>query len=183
MPYINSEYKLKKRDKAPDFSLKATDEKVYTLEEITKDSKLSLLVFICNHCPMVKTKLPELNRIAADYQSKGVTVIGISSNDDTEYPEDSFEKMKEYSREGRVNFLYLHDPTQHVARAYGAVCTPDPFLFDSNLKLLFHSRIVDPAGKGPIIKPELYEAIGEYLEKKTISIPESPSMGCSIKWK
>lgn len=175
-----SQFKLKKGDKAPDFSLKATDGKTYSLNSF-KNKKAILVIFTCNHCPFAKAKMPELNRIAYDF--KDIEVIGINSNDETQFPEDSFEKMKEYVANGKVKFLYLQDKTQDVAKSYGAVCTPDPFLFDSNFKLVFHSRIDFPPGLLPPIKHEMYQAISEFLETGNITLKENPSMGCSIKWK
>lgn len=147
--------KLKKGSKALDFSLKGTDDKIHKLDEI-KGSKFTLIVFMCNHCPYVIPRLEELNRL-----NEKIKVIGINPNDSEKYPDDSFENMKQLP----VDFLYLRDETQEIAKKYGAVCTPDPFLFDKDLKLIFHGRIED-------------------IEKAISSdIKEIPSQGCSIKWK
>ncbi len=170
---------LKTGDKAPEFSLMATDGKKYSLADFS-DKKTVLIVFICNHCPYVIPKIKELKRIAEDFSE--VAVVCINSNDSAQYEEDSFEKMQEYMQEWKAGFVYLHDETQEVARAYGAVCTPDPFLFDNGLKLIFHSRIDNTHGEEEG-KHEMYEAVKEFLEKGSISLPEKPSMGCSIKWK
>ncbi|MEK6917289.1 MAG: thioredoxin family protein [Nanoarchaeota archaeon] len=182
MALIGSEDKLKKRDMAPDFKLKGTDGNFYNLNDI-KGKKATLIVFICNHCPYVIPKLPELNRIAKDFKSKGVVIIGINSNDSENYPEDSFSKMQAFVNEGKVKFYYLLDKTQNIARTYGALCTPDPFLFDEGLKLVFHSRIDDTHKQEEANRHEMYEAIAQLLEKGSIKIKENPSMGCSIKWK
>ena len=143
----------------------------------------TLIVFICNHCPYVVPKIDELKRIAEGFREEGLVVIGINSNESEDYPEDSFEKMQEYFDKWGFDFFYLHDESQEVAKEYGAVCTPDPFLFDADLKLVFHSRIDDTHADEPVNVHELYDAISEFLEKGSISLEEQPSMGCSIKWK
>lgn len=183
MVLTKSDYKiLQKGAKALGFELPATDGKTYSLKDF-EDAKALLIVFMCNHCPYVKPKIDELKRITADYKDKGLVVVGINPNDAENYPEDSFESMKEMVEERNVNFHYLRDKSQKVAKSYGAVCTPDPFLFDENQKLVFHSRIDDTHKEEPANNHELYEAIGEFLEKGEITIEEKPSMGCSIKWK
>ena len=173
---------LKKGAKAPDFSLPATDGKTYSLNDF-KDAKALLIIFMCNHCPYVKPKFDELKRITADYKDKGLVVVGINPNDENYVPEDDFEHMKQVVEERGINFIYLRDETQETARAYGASCTPDPFLFDSEQKLIFHSRIDDTHEDKPVNKHEMHEVIGELLETGKISLQEQPSMGCSIKWK
>lgn len=174
---------LKKGDKAPDFNLKSTDGEKYSIGKLkSKRKKAYLLVFMCNHCPYVLAKLDELNRISRDYK-EDLLVVGINSNEDENYPEDSFENMQKFVDSGKVGFLYLRDETQEIAKAYGAVCTPDPFLFDSEFNLLFHSRIDNPPGTEPAERHELHESINEFLEKGSISIGENPSVGCGIKWK
>ena len=182
MVLTKSFYKLNKGAQAPDFSLPGTDDKIHSLGKI-KGGKATLLIFICNHCPYVQTKLSELNRITEDFKSRGLNVIGINSNDSEYYPEDNFTNMKSFVQKGLIKFLYLHDESQDISKSYGAVCTPDPFLLDKDLKLIFHSRIDDPPGLDPARKHELYEAVREFLDKGLISITESPSLGCSIKWR
>ena len=173
--------KLKKGASAPDFSLPGTDGKTYSLADLK--SKALLIVFMCNHCPYVKPKMDELKRITADYKDKGLVVVGINPNDEKFVPEDDFEHMKQVVEEKGLNFIYLRDESQEVAREYGASCTPDPFLFDSEHKLIFHSRIDDVHEDKPVNKHEMHEAIGEFLETGKITLTEQPSMGCSIKWK
>lgn len=180
MVLTESNYKLSKGDKAPDFNLLATDGKTYSLKDLPK-KKAYLIIFMCNHCPYVQAKFDELNRIAQDYGD--LRVIGINSNEDVDHPEDSYEKMNEYVKAGKIKYTYFRDDTQEVAKAYGAVCTPDPFLFDSDFNLVFHSRIDDPPGTGPVLEHEMHKAIGEFLKKGKISMSESPSIGCNIKWK
>ena len=182
MALVGSEYKIiQTGDKAPDFTLKGTDEAFYGLQDI-KGAKATLIIFICNHCPYVIPKIAEIKRIAADYKEQGLVVIGINSNEAENYPEDSYQKMQQYFDQWGIDFYYLHDESQEVAKDYGAVCTPDPFLFDQDLKLVFHSRIDDTHGKEEG-EHELYQAIGELIEQGKISMEENVSMGCSIKWK
>ncbi len=173
---------LKKGDKAPGFRLPATDGKVYSLEDFN-GSKALLIVFMCNHCPYVIPKIPELKRIASEFKDEGLVVLGINPNEDKNYPEDSFENMKSLAEDLDINFLYLRDESQQVAKKYGAVCTPDPFLFDEDMKLIFHGRIDDTHADKPASKHELYEAIGKFLKDGHISVEEKSSMGCSIKWR
>ena len=179
MVLMKSNGEMLKGDKAPEFSLMGTDGKEYSLNNF-EGKKAVLVVFICNHCPYVLPKIEELKRITNDYSD--VAVICINSNESKNYPEDSYEKMKEYMQEWQAEFVYLHDESQEVARAYGAVCTPDPFLFDGDFKLIFHSRIDNTHGEEEG-KHEMHGAIGEFLERGSISILEKPSIGCSIKWK
>lgn len=182
MVLLASKYKiLKKGETAPAFKLPATDGKTYSLKDLS-GSKATLIIFMCNHCPYVLPKINEIKRIAVDFKSQGLAVIGINPNESLNYPEDGFEKMKEYFRKWQIPFYYLRDETQDVAKSYGAVCTPDPFLFDVNLKLIYHGRITDVHGKEGGT-PELYEVIDEFLRTGKISRQEKPSMGCSIKWK
>lgn len=183
MVLLASEYKiLKQGETAPAFKLPATDDNTYSLKQII-GSKSTLIIFMCNHCPYVLPKIKEIKRIASNFRDKGLAVIGINPNESLNYPEDSFAKMKEYFEKWKIPFYYLRDETQDIARAYGAVCTPDPFLFDSHLKLVYHGRIDDTHGKEAAAMHELYEVIGEFLTTEKIIRAEKPSMGCSIKWK
>lgn len=169
MVLTESQYKLKNQDPAPQFQLKGTDDKTYKLNDFK--NKLVLIVFMCNHCPYVIQNLPELNRIAIAFRNK-IQVIGINSNDPNYEPEDSFENMQSLVQQGKIKFTYLFDESQQTARDYGAVCTPDPFLFDKDKKLIFHAKV-----------PDLHRAITEYLDTNQITIEERSSIGCSIKWK
>ena len=182
MSLVESISKLKKGTSAPDFSLPGIDGKNYSLSNF-KSAKAVLIVFMCNHCPYVKPKINELKRMQSDYKNKGLVVIGINSNDVNFVPDDSFENMKKFAKERGINFIYLYDESQKAAKDYGASCTPDPFLFDSNLRLMFHSRIDDTHALEQANKHEMHEAIGEFLNNGKIAIGEQPSMGCSIKWK
>lgn len=183
MGYLNSEYTmLKQGNIAPLFVLWGVDEVYHSLQEI-KGKNGTLIIFMCNHCPAVKAKIPEIRRIAHEFKTKGITVIGINANESLNYPEDSFEKMQEYFQILGIDFYYLHDDAQATAKSYGAICTPDPFFFDKDLKLIFHSRIDDTHLKEEAGKHEMYDAITEYLHTGKITQKEQPSMGCSIKWR
>jgi peroxiredoxin len=175
---LGSEYtKMQHGDFAPEFSLPATDGKTYALHDFV--NKPLLIIFMCNHCPYVLPKIVAINKIGADYPQ--LVVIGVNPNDSVNYPKDSFEKMKEYMERWGASFVYLWDETQEAAKAYGAVCTPDPFLFDKVHKLVFRGRFNAAHGKPG--GEELHKAIGEFLERGRITVAEQPSMGCSIKWK
>ncbi|MBL7055943.1 thioredoxin family protein [Candidatus Woesearchaeota archaeon] len=179
MTLVESISKLKKGMSAPDFSLKGIDGKTYSLNDF-KDKPV-LIIFMCNHCPYVKPKLDEINRIAKDFKNLGV--VGINSNDPDFEQEDSFENMKIIAKEKDFQFTYLVDETQEVAKKFGASCTPDPFLFNEKHELIFHSRLDDTHADEPVGVHEMHEAIEEFLDLGTISIEQSPSMGCNIKWK
>jgi len=173
--------KLKKGDKAPEFSLKGTDGKIHSLEKFK--GKNLLIVFMCNHCPYVQPKFDYLNTLQEKYREL-LFVVGINSNSEV-VEEDSFENMKEYAQTGKFKFVYLDDPTQKTAKAFGAECTPDPFLFDSEQKLVYHGRFDDAHmyehEEGNTA--EIEEALQQLIEGKKITVKEEPSCGCNIKWK
>ena len=181
MSLVESISKLKKGMAAPDFSLPGVDGKNYSLRDF-KNCKALLVVFMCNHCPYVKPKINELKRMQSDYKNEGLVVVGINPKDENFVPEDNFEGMKKTAKERGINFAYLRDESQKTAKDYGASCTPDPFLFNSEHKLVFHSRIDDTHGQEQANRHEMHEAIGQFLKAGKISIEEKPSMGCSIKW-
>ena len=175
---------LQRGDEAPSFELPGTDGEAYTLADFADDEAL-LLVFTCNHCPYAKAKFDELNRLAAAFDD--VSVVGINANNPEEYPDDSFERMRERVEDGEIRYTaYLRDESQEVAREYGAVCTPAPFLFERDgdaFRLAFHSRIDD--AMNPDAEPERYEmreAVEALLAGEEIPVEETPSQGCSIKW-
>jgi peroxiredoxin len=170
--------------RAPDFTLPATDGKSYSLADIRGD-KGTLIVFICNHCPYVKAVLDRIVRDAAELQALGIGVAAISSNDAAAYPEDSFDNMAEVARAQGFTFPYLYDETQAVAKAYGAACTPDFFGFDSGDGLQYSGRL-DASGRNPAppdAPRELFEAMKQVAETGRGPAEQTPSMGCSIKWK
>ena len=166
------------------FSLPSTTGETVTLES-ARGPKGLLIVFMCNLCPYVKAIIDRLIRDAKDLRALGINTVAISSNDVETHPEDSFEKMKAWAEEKNFPFPYLFDESQEVAKAYGAVCTPDFFGYDADLKLRYRGRLdeskKDTAPEGA--ERELYEAMKEIAETGRTSIPQIPSMGCSIKWK
>jgi peroxiredoxin len=174
--------KLKKGDPAPEFELKGVDGKKHCMKEFR--GKITLVVFMCNHCPYVQPKFSYLNELQEKFKGN-VKVIGINSNSPEIVEEDSFEKMKEYAKKNAFKFLYLIDETQETAKSFGAVCTPDPFLFNEKHELVYHGRL-DDAHMQEHTKAktkEIEEAIEQLIQKKEVSVEEKPSMGCSIKWK
>jgi peroxiredoxin len=170
-------------EKAHDFTLPATDGGTYSLSDL-KGPNGTLIVFMCNHCPYVKAVIDRLIRDANDLKALGVNTIAISSNDATAYPADSFENMRRWALEKRFPFPYLHDETQEVARAYGAVCTPDFFGYDAGLGLQYRGRLDESKrDQAPNARRELFEAMRQVAETGQGPKEQVPSMGCSIKWK
>ncbi|GIU71479.1 MAG: thioredoxin family protein [Candidatus Nitrosocaldaceae archaeon] len=172
--------KLKKGDKAPNFRLLGVDGKYYTLDDFNADALL--IVFMCNHCPFVHARLDDIKELQEKFKDR-LQVIGINSNDPN-YEGEGYENMKKFAEEKQLNFPYLFDETQEVARAYGATCTPDPFLFDKDKRLVFHGRIndaMDPEAKPTI--PVMEINIRKLLNGEEIEKDFDPSIGCSIKWK
>lgn len=168
---------------APTFELPATDGRTYSLDSFD-DSDILVVMFICNHCPYVKAVRQRLIDLTDYFGDESVSFVAISSNDASEYPEDSFESMKEVADKYDYPFPYLYDETQEVARAYGAKCTPDIFVFDDQRKLRYRGRI-DDNWKEPqkVTREELKLAIEALLEGNEPEKPQHPSVGCSIKWK
>ena len=170
-------------EKAHDFTLPATDGRTYSLADL-KGPNGTLIVFMCNHCPYVKAVIDRLIRDANDLKALGVNTIAISSNDATAYPADSFENMRRWAEEKRFPFPYLHDESQAVARAYGAVCTPDFFGYDAGLGLQYRGRLDESKrDQAPNARRELFEAMRQVAETGQGPKEQVPSMGCSIKWK
>jgi peroxiredoxin len=169
--------------KAPDFHLPATDGKTYSLGDIA-GAHGTLVVFICNHCPYVRSAMDRIVRDAAELVPYGVHTVAISSNDAAAYPDDSFDNMKLFAAQYRVPFPYLYDETQEVARAYGAICTPDFFGFNAKLELQYRGRL-DEGGRNavPGARRELFEAMKLIAEAGQGPRDQTPSIGCSIKWK
>lgn len=169
---------------APPFSLPGTDGKTYTLDDFA-DAKALVIVFTCNHCPYAKAAEDRLIRLQADYADRGVRIVAINPNDDRAYPEDSFDEMKKCAKEKGFNFPYLRDETQEVARAYDAACTPDPFVFGPDRKLVYNGRIDDNwKDETRVTRHDLREVLDAVLEGREPRLPEVvPSMGCSIKWR
>jgi len=174
---------LKIGSHAPDFNLPGIDGKEYSLNSFA-DKNALIIIFSCNHCPYVQAYEERIKQIQDDYQQKGVTVIAINSNEDVNYPDDSFENMKKRADEQNFNFLYLRDEDQLVARAYDATHTPEIFLFDKERKLAFHGKIDDNWQEPSKVQNHyLRNALDELLEGNEISVPETFTIGCTIKWK
>ena len=182
MVLLESKVSLQTGDMAPDFELLGIDDKQHSLTNY-KDYKGLLVIFICNHCPYVKAKIDAIKEIHGKFKDR-IALVGINSNDSTEYPDDSFENMKIIAQEKEIKFDYLVDDDQEIAKRYGAVCTPDPFLFDSERKLVFHGRI-DNAMKPEDTATEktMIDNIQKFLDGEKIENDFDPSIGCSIKWK
>lgn len=172
---------------APEFELPdanpLTGRDRFALNDV-KDARLVLVVFTCNHCPYVQHIEPALTALASSYDAADVAFVAISSNDSDRYPADSFDAMRERARMRRFPFPYLFDESQEVARAYGAVCTPDFFLFDDARRLIYRGRFDDTRpGKGTAHGGDLRQAIDQALKQGNVTLEQHPSMGCSIKWK
>jgi len=168
---------------APDFSLPGTDGKLYSLASF-KEAKLLVVSFTCNHCPYAKGVEDRFIRLANEYKPKGAAFAAISANDAVKYPDDSFENMKIRAREKSFPFPYLYDEPQTTAKAYGAVCTPHIFVFDSARRLVYEGRIDDNWQNEAAVKShDLKNAIDAALNGKPIELAQTNPMGCSIKWK
>jgi len=169
---------------APSFNLPDTEGKVVSLPDY-RDAPALLVVFLCNHCPFVKHILPHFVELAGEYQRRGVAIVGISSNDVSHYPDDSPEKMAELSQTMEFPFPYLYDESQQVAKAYGAACTPDFYLFDREGRLVYRGQMDDsrPGNGRPVTGADLRAAIDAVLDGRPVSDDQKPSVGCNIKWK
>ncbi|MFP2996010.1 thioredoxin family protein [Spongiivirga sp. MCCC 1A20706] len=170
---------------APDFELLDTVTGNNISLEQAKGAKATVIMFICNHCPFVKHVNAELAAIGADYADSGVGFIAISSNDVENYPADSPELMKQNALDEGFNFPYLYDETQQVAKDYDAACTPDFYVFDSNLKLTYRGQLDDsrPGNGIAVTGKDLRIAIDATVKGALVDIIQKPSIGCNIKWK
>ncbi len=169
---------------APEFALSDTDGNTVSLDDF-EDARALLVMFICNHCPFVVYVAGELARIGRDYQPKGVAVVAISANNVESHPADSPQKMKEEKANRGYTFPYLYDESQAVAKAYTAACTPDFFLFDAGMKLVYRGQLDDsrPNDDLPVTGADLRRALDAVLAGKPVSGEQKPSIGCNIKWK
>ena len=168
---------------APDFDLPGVDGRNWTRDQCMGEKGL-LVMFICNHCPYVKAVLDRIVRDARDLQASGVNCVAIMSNDPTDYPEDSFENMQKVAEANQFPFPYLIDKSQAVAKAYGAVCTPDFFGYNREGGLQYRGRL-DASRKeaaAPDVRRDLFEAMTQIAETGRGPADQIPSMGCSIKW-
>ena len=171
--------------KAPDFLLFDTvSETEKSLSEL-KGDKGTVIMFVCNHCPFVIHVNEALVAISNHYINLGVSFIAISSNDVVNYPQDSPEKMKIHAKENYYPFSYLYDETQEIAKAYDAACTPDIYVFNSNLKLVYRGQLDDsrPGNSIPVTGKDLRHALECLLNNTQNTNTQKPSIGCNIKWK
>ncbi len=168
---------------APPFQLVDTRGIPVALQDF-KNAKALVVIFMCNHCPYVKHVAPELVRIVNDYQSKGVAFVGISSNDAGRTRTIPTRKWRWKRSCKDIRFPYLYDPTQEVAKAYRAACTPDFFVFDGQLKLAYRGQMDDsrPKTDRPLTGKDLRAALDDILAGKPVSVTQRPSIGCNIKW-
>ena len=176
-----SSQKLMQGSISPDFYLKGVDNKMYSLSDFK--SKSLLIIFMCNHCPYVKAKIKDIVNLQSKFNKENLQVVGINSND-PDYEDEGFNNMINFSKNYSLNFPYLIDDTQKIAKEYGAVCTPDPFLFNADKKLVYHGKINDALE--PNSSPTydtMEENIKKLLKGQKIEKEFDPSIGCSIKWK
>ncbi len=170
---------------APDFTLpdpvNGDDKSLSSL----KSETATVIMFICNHCPYVKHVQTGLVELANDYIPKGVSFIAINSNDVENYPDDSPQRMKEVAESFAYPFAYLFDETQEVAKAYDAACTPDFFIYDKGLKLVYRGQMDDsrPGNGKPVTGRDLRNALDELIAGNELSPDQVPSIGCNIKWR
>lgn len=166
----------------PDFSLLATNGKTYKENDFINNNPL-VIMFICNHCPYVKAIEDRLITLGHDLEKLNINLVAICSNDEVHYPDDSYDNLKKRAEEKNYPFIYLQDKTQAVAKAFGAVCTPDFFVYDKNATLAYRGRLDDSWKDSTLVQQrELYDAVVELSLNHKISRPQTPSMGCSIKW-
>ena len=169
---------------APDFSLSGVDGRVWTLRDCAGPNGL-LIMFICNHCPFVKAINEKLVRDTGELMELGVNAVAIMSNDPTDYPEDSFENMQRVADEMAYPFPYLVDPTQQVAQAYGAVCTPDFFGYNAHLEMQYRGRLDESGRQAQTgeVRRDLFLAMRQVAETGRGPEHQVASIGCSIKWR
>ena len=171
--------------KAPEFSLPDTvSGKTLNLNDL-KGEKATVMMFICNHCPFVIHVNDELVSLSNDYIAKGVSFIGISSNNIATHPQDGPERMTEHAKSAGYNFPYLYDESQEVAHAYDAACTPDLYVFDAEMNLAYRGRIdaSRPGNDIPVTGEDMRKALDLIIDGEAVPEPHYPSAGCNIKWK
>jgi peroxiredoxin len=167
----------------PDFRLRAVDGRTWARDDF-RDAPVLVVLFICNHCPYVQAVEDRIVALAREYGPRGVQLVGICANDPTDYPDDRPEKLLERWREKDYGFPYLVDEAQDVARRFGAVCTPDIYVYDRERRLAYHGRIDDDwRDPAKVRTRELAAALDALLAGRAPSAVQHPSMGCSIKWR
>lgn len=168
---------------AADFSLPGVDDRLHTLAEYA-DAPVLVIFFICNHCPYVQAIESRLIALVNALKPQGAAFVGINSNDPVSYPEDDFKNMKKRAQAFHYPFDYLMDESQDIARAYGAVCTPEFFVFDAERKLRYRGRLDDaPRNPAAVKSQDLLHAIQALLAGERVAEPQHASMGCSLKWR
>lgn len=170
---------------APDFQLTDVVTGRQMTHEDCRGAKGTLVMFICAHCPYVLLVQDEIVQMAKDYRDLGIEFVAISANDAIQYPNDRPEKLKEQAEQVGFDFPYLYDASQQVARAYGAECTPDFFLFDENNRCVYRGRLDEatPGNGKNVTGRDLREALTALVHGKPLKTEQFPSMGCNIKWK
>lgn len=170
---------------APDFSLKDTVTGSICVLNNLKGDKGTVVMFICNHCPYVVHIIDGLIDLANDYNERGISFVAISSNDADKYPQDGPDKMKEYATQLNFPFPYLYDETQEVAKAYAAACTPDLYIFDTQLRAVYHGQLDDsrPGNGIPVSGSDMRLALDALLSGKVYDKLQKQSIGCNIKWR
>lgn len=168
---------------APEFSLLNVDSKTVSLADFA-DAKALVVIFMCNHCPFVKHLADALAEFGRECQAKGVAVVGISSNDVANYPDDSPEQMVHEAENRGYTFPYLYDENQSVAKAYKAACTPDFYVFDGDMKLAYRGQFdaSRPGNEVPVTGEDLRKAVDAIVAGNPVPEPHMPSIGCNIKW-
>jgi peroxiredoxin len=169
---------------APDFRLPDTSGKTVSLADFRSAPAL-LVIFMCNHCPYVKHVASGLADLAREYQARGVAIVGINSNDWSQYPDDAPDEMAQEARTRGYTFPYLADESQEAAKAYQAACTPDFFLFDKQRRLVYRGQMDSsrPGNNLPVTGKDLRDALDALLAGGPVTAHQRPSMGCNIKWK
>lgn len=170
---------------APDFSLPDTISGLHVDAHQEMNGHISVIMFLCNHCPYVVHVNPQITELAKDYQKQGVRFFGISSNDVDNYPQDGPDLMKIHAQKEGYSFPYLYDESQEVAKAYDAACTPDFYVFDKDMKLAYRGRLDGsrPGNDQALTGADLRNALDALVHDKAIPEPQYPSAGCNIKWK
>ena len=168
--------------KAPDFSLPATDGNTYSLKDFA-DAKVLVIFFTCNHCPYVIGSYEITRKTALHFEGQGVKFVAINSNSKNTYTEDSFENMVKRMEKEKFPWIYLYDPDQKIALAYGALRTPHFYVFDKDRKLVYTGRGVDnPKDTDKMKVNDLWNALNEYISDKKITTPVTNPIGCNVKW-
>jgi len=182
---VESSYKLTLGTEAPAFNLPDTvSGETLSLDRV-RSPKATVIMFLCNHCPYVKHVNPEIVRMANEYAPKGISFVGISSNDPQQYPEDGPIEMKKTAKELGYIFPYLYDESQETAKAYDAACTPDFFIYDKDLRLVYRGQLDDsrPGNEIPVTGEDIRYALDCLVNNEPVPQEQRPSIGCNIKWK